>query len=154
MTPLLILQTGTTRAMRIEAQDLSELRTAPAHPRRLLIVDTESTVLQFLTTLIAPYGFVVVTATRIARAVAECGRGEFDLILLDIELWCDLRQFEQAAPGVPIVFLSANTTQEIRAEEAGGSGVILPKFQPTGVTVPRLRALCDTARQREIPQEP
>lgn len=111
--------------------------------RRLLVVDGERMILELLTTQLTPHGFEVITADNAWAAVAECQRGKFDLILLDL----DLRRVEHSLrlldPRMPIVYMSADTSREVSVGGAVGTGVILPKYQSTPVAVLRLRQLCD-----------
>jgi DNA-binding response OmpR family regulator len=100
--------------------------TAPAPKRRILIVDDDAHLRQFLTEVIANAGYDPVTAASGEEALVMVQKGEPDLALLDITMpgmsGLELAGRLKEATTVPFMFLSAiDDTESARQAAAHGA---------------------------------
>lgn len=101
--------------------------TAPAPKRRILIVDDDPLLRQFLTEVIANAGYDPVTAASGEEALVMVQKGEPDLALLDITMpgmsGLELAGRLKEATTVPFMFLSAIDDSE-SARQAAAHGAV------------------------------
>jgi DNA-binding response OmpR family regulator len=101
--------------------------TAPAPKRRILIVDDDPLLRQFLTEVIANAGYDPVTAASGEEALVMVQNGEPDLALLDITMpgmsGLELAGRLKEATTVPFMFLSAIDDSE-SARQAAAHGAV------------------------------
>jgi two-component system, response regulator PdtaR len=98
----------------------------PAAKRRILIVDDDPHLLQFLTEVIGHAGYDTVSAASGEEALQLVGKGEPDMALLDITMpgmsGLELAARLKANTGVPFMFLSAvDDTESARQAAAHGA---------------------------------
>jgi len=103
-------------------------------PMRVLAVDDVEQNLELIALLLSKQGHAIVTASNGEEALACAAQGEFDLILMDVQMpvmdglsACRAlrqRETQQGAPRTPVLALSASVLQEDRqaAIEAGMDG--------------------------------
>ncbi|MGQ0596648.1 MHYT domain-containing protein [Aquabacterium sp.] len=103
-------------------------------PMRVLAVDDVEQNLELIALLLSKQGHTIVTASNGEEALACAAQGEFDLILMDVQMpvmdglsACRAlrqRETQQGAPRTPVLALSASVLQEDRqaAIEAGMDG--------------------------------
>jgi DNA-binding response OmpR family regulator len=100
---------------------------ATAAKRRILIVDDDPLLLQFLTEVISHAGYDTVTASSGENALAIVSRGEPDMALLDITMpgmsGLELAARLKEATTVPFMFLSAIDDAET-ARQAAAHGAV------------------------------
>jgi CheY-like chemotaxis protein len=103
------------------------MTSAPAAKRRILIVDDDPHLLQFLTEVIAHAGYDTVTASSGEEALQVISKGEPDMALLDITMpgmtGLELAARLKADTGVPFMFLSAVGDSE-SARQAAAHGAV------------------------------
>jgi CheY-like chemotaxis protein len=101
--------------------------TAPAPKRRILIVDDDPLLRQFLTEVIANAGYEPVTAASGEEALVMVQKGEPDLALLDITMpgmsGLELAGRLKEATTLPFMFLSAIDDSE-SARQAAAHGAV------------------------------
>ena len=90
--------------------------------KRLLVVDDEREICEFLKTFFEDRDFQVVTAVSGAEAVAEVDKREPQVVLLDVHMpgmdgMNVLRQIKQKHPNVKVIMVTALETRE-KIEEA------------------------------------
>lgn len=114
------------------------LHSNPERTRRILVIDDEPAVAQFLTTILHAWNYEVVSAENGEKAFEFISKEarKIDLIILDIklpdadgfEIASRLRQ-DQRYAYVPIIFLTGKASEEDfnRAEEFAGMGNCLSK---------------------------
>ncbi|HEY0061711.1 MAG TPA: response regulator [Telluria sp.] len=100
---------------------------APAAKRRILIVDDDPHLLQFLNEVISHAGYDTVTASSGEEALLVISKGEPDMALLDITMpgmsGLDLAARLKADTSVPFMFLSAIGDSE-SARQAAAHGAV------------------------------
>lgn len=102
------------------------MNSVPAAKRRILIVDDDPHLLQFLTEVIGHAGYDTVCAASGEEALQLIGKGEPDMALLDITMpgmsGLELAARLKANTGVPFMFLSAvDDTESARQAAAHGA---------------------------------
>jgi two-component system, response regulator PdtaR len=102
------------------------MNAAPAAKRRILIVDDDRHLLQFLTEVIGHAGYDTVTAGSGEEALSIIAKGEPDMALLDITMpgmtGLELAARLKASTSVPFMFLSAiDDTESARQAAAHGA---------------------------------
>ncbi len=105
---------------------------------RILIVDDHPLTREALASLLQAHGFDVVgSASDGAEAIAEAGRLQPDLILLDLSMpgldgLTALPRLREAAPDCEVVVLTASGTEEnlLSAIRAGAAGYLLKTEPP------------------------
>ncbi len=111
--------------------------TAPAPKRRILIVDDDPHLRQFLTEVIANAGYDPVTAASGEEALVMVHKGEPDLALLDITMpgmsGLELAGRLKEATTVPFMFLSAIDDSE-SARQAAAHGAVGYLVKPIDAT--------------------
>lgn len=117
---------------------------------RILIADDEPTVREVVRRYLEREDFEVVEAADGPSALAEVGKGGIDLLVLDlmlpgidgVELTHRLRQPGSGSEGLPIIMLTAKTTEHDRIEglEAGADDYVTKPFSPQEL-VARVRAV-------------
>jgi DNA-binding response OmpR family regulator len=127
---------------------------------RLLVVDDEIRILNFLKSNLSTQGYEVVTATSGLKALEQFHASHFDLILLDIlmpemnglDVIKEIRGFSK----VPVIFLSAkgNEREKIAGLDMGADDYIAKPFNPDEL-VSRIEAVMRRFRpnEPEIPDE-
>jgi DNA-binding response OmpR family regulator len=113
---------------------------------RLLVVDDEARILNFLKSNLSTLGYEIITARNGVEAVEQFHASHPDLILLDIlmpkmdgfEVLKEVRSFSS----VPVIFLSAkgNEQERIRGLDLGADDYIAKPFSP-GELVSRIEAV-------------
>jgi signal transduction histidine kinase/AmiR/NasT family two-component response regulator len=132
--PLKRLSDG--RAAPVQASELSDV--ALAAPRRILVAEDNATNQLVLKTLLNQFGLEPVIVTNGREAVEEWRSGEWDLVLMDVQMpemdgptAVGLIRREEASRGLPrtpIVALTANVmTHQIDAYLAAGMDDVLAK---------------------------
>lgn len=120
---------------------------APA--KKLLIVDDEPDILEFLHYNLRKEGYLVVTASDGMQAIAVAEREKPDLILLDIMMpeldgveTCRVLRGNKAFVDTPIAFLTARDEDftQIAALDVGGDDYITKPIKPR-VLISRINAL-------------
>ncbi len=115
--------------------------------RHLLVVDDDGQVRHVLARLLRAYGADVETAPGGAQAMAKIDHGNYDALLLDLDMpgvtGLDvLLHVQRAAPAMPVLVV----TGTFEAERIEGAVAVLPK----PVDGPSLRnALADAFREAE-----
>ena len=105
---------------------------------RILIVDDHPLTREALSSLLGAHGFDVVgAASDGSEAIAEAGRLQPDLVLLDLSMpgvdgLTALPQLREAAPEAEVVVLTASGTEEnlLAAIRAGAAGYLLKTEPP------------------------
>ena len=100
---------------------------APAAKRRILIVDDDQHLLEFLTAVIGHAGYDTLSASSGEEALQLIAQGEPDMALLDITMpgmsGLELAAALKANTGVPFMFLSASGDSE-SARQAVAYGAV------------------------------
>lgn len=118
-----------------------------ATPARILVVDDEESILQFVSYNLKKEGYDVTTASNGDRALALAETERFDLIVLDIMLpgadgYEVCRRLRATGDSTPVLFLSARDTEldKVVGLELGGDDYLA---KPFGVRelVARVKAL-------------
>ena len=107
-------------------------------PARILIVDDHPLTREALASLLGPHGLDVIgCASDGAEAIAEAGRLQPDLVLLDLSMpgldgLTALPRLREAAPECEVVVLTASGTEEnlLSAIRAGAAGYLLKTEPP------------------------
>lgn len=103
------------------------MNAVPAAKRRILIVDDDPHLLQFLTEVIGHAGYDTVTASSGEEALQVVAKGEPDMALLDITMpgmsGLELARNLKASTTVPFMFLSAVDDSE-SARQAAAHGAV------------------------------
>ncbi len=103
------------------------MNSTPAAKRRILIVDDDPHLLQFLTEVIGHAGYDTVTAASGEQALQVVAKGEPDMALLDITMpglsGLELGAKLKADTSVPFMFLSAVDDSE-SARQAAAHGAV------------------------------
>lgn len=113
---------------------------------RILVVDDEARIADFLSQALSAEGFTVDTAFDGSRALELAGTGEYDLVVLDLRLPAVdgvsvLRRLVEARPEQPVLILSAlsDPRAKVRCMELGAADYVSKPFDlPELVT--RIRA--------------
>jgi DNA-binding response OmpR family regulator len=107
-----------------------------AGPLRILLVDDEEDFLEATSARLRRRGFEVRTATRVDEALAVVLEGWPGVVVLDVMLpGTDgiegLRRVKRAAPGLPVVMLTAHASMQagLRAVEGGASDYCLKPIE-------------------------
>ena len=130
------------------------------HPQavksRILVVDDEPRILNFLGSRLRASGYHAVTASNGHDAVAEVRRREPDLVLLDVvmpemdgfQALNKLRSFS----GVPVIMLTASAVQgnKLRALSDGADDYVTKPFNPDEL-VSRIKAILRRMNRRVDP---
>ena len=116
---------------------VSSIWTSERLRRRLLIVDDDSSLQTLLRILLTSSGFEVTTAGDGQQALALAKDGDFDLILLDLEMPVMngrefYRAFRKHNTATPVVIISAYGA-EVGQQELGAQGSINKPFDPVNV---------------------
>ena len=131
------------------------MTTAPAAKRRILIVDDDAILLQFIGEVLRHAGYDTVAASSGAQAIAQIEAREPDLALLDITMpgmtGLELARHLNALTTVPFMFLSAIGDTD-SAKQAAAYGAVGYVVKP--VDAERLMAAFEAglARADEIRQ--
>lgn len=105
--------------------------------QRILVVDDEPEILDVTQTVLTGAGFEVVTACSGGQALAEVGRGPFDLVLLDVNMpgmdgWETLRLLRAderpRLPPVVMFSVKGELTDKVRSLQEGATGYITKPF--------------------------
>jgi two-component system NtrC family sensor kinase len=124
----------------------SEVRkpTIPCDPARVLVVDDVDANLIAMESLLSDMGCDVVLAKSGTEALGRLAKGEFALLLLDVQMpYMDGYQVAQLARqtavtrDVPIIFLTATLDNEDSVLRGYGSGAVDFMFKPINVRVLR-----------------
>ncbi len=108
--------------------------TVTTTPQRILVVDDEDAILQFVSYNLRKEGYDVECATEGAQAIAMADKGGFDLVILDIMLpgadGYEVCRRIRAAGDVPVLFLSARDTEidKVVGLELGGDDYLAKPF--------------------------
>ena len=123
--------------------------TAPIVKRRILIVDDDPHLRQFLTEVIGHAGYETITAASGEEALVHIQKGEPDMALLDITMpgmsGLELAGRLKEATTVPFMFLSANDDSE-SARQAAAHGAVGYLVKP--IDAPRLRVAFEAGLAR------
>ena len=133
---------------------MSNVRAKP----RVLVVDDNLQTLKLLRFLLEDEGYEVVVASnaRLARQVLDSPPGQINLVLLDVMMpgvdgfdFC--QEIRQGGTDTPIIFLSARSEPEARAEglKMGADDYVAKPFDPT-----ELLARVGAVLRRARPSEP
>jgi signal transduction histidine kinase len=108
----------------------------PAGSKRVLVVDDDPDIRQFLLDRLGSYGYVVETAVDGREALDALERGAFDGILLDIRMpelggLEVLRHLRESRSMVPVVMITASEAREraIQAVSEGAQDFLLKPFE-------------------------
>ncbi len=115
---------------------MSNLRTKP----RVLVVDDNLQTLKLLRFLLEDEGYEAIVASnaRLARSILESPPGPINLVILDVMMpgvdgfeFC--QEIRQGGSDTPIIFLSARSDHEARAEglRMGADDFVAKPFDPT-----------------------
>ncbi|MDP2182005.1 MAG: response regulator transcription factor [Actinomycetota bacterium] len=103
-------------------------------PARILVVDDEASILQFVSYNLLKEGYEVTTSEDGDEAVDLVDKGDFDLVILDIMLpgtdGYEVCRRLRAATDVPVLFLSARDTEldKVVGLEIGGDDYLAKPF--------------------------
>jgi two-component system response regulator PilR (NtrC family) len=102
---------------------------------RILVVDDEAGMRDFLSILLRKEGYAVTVAERAEKAMEMAGRGEFDLVMSDIAMpglsGLDvLRQTRAASPDTPVILITAyaSTESAVEALKLGAYDYLIKPF--------------------------
>ena len=100
---------------------------AAARQPRALVIDDDPGVCQFVSDLLAEFGFECQTANDGASGLARFDEGGWDLVVTDLAMpkmngWQVIEAIRQRTPRTPIVLVTAYTAPEI-VRRAGEYGV-------------------------------
>jgi DNA-binding response OmpR family regulator len=110
---------------------------APARPRKIMVVDDDSDILDFVTRLLSDAGHTVVAAHGHAEFQTVFNASTLpDLILLDIRMpehdgfW--IAEYVKSKFDIPIIFMTAHhhPKYQLYAPMAGAAAYILKPFEP------------------------
>lgn len=116
------------------------------HTPRLLVVDDEEAILEFVSFNLRKEGYEVVTARTGDEALSMVDAGPFDLVILDIMLpgtdGFEVCRRLRARSDVPVLFLSARDTEldKVVGLEIGGDDYLAKPFGVRELTA-RVKAL-------------
>ncbi|HEY8370461.1 MAG TPA: sigma-54 dependent transcriptional regulator [Thermodesulfobacteriota bacterium] len=88
---------------------------------RILIVDDEASLLEFLEIMLAKEGYAVVTARTGAEALARIGQETFDLVITDVQMpevsgLELLRRVKEVSPDTAVIMITAFASAETAVE--------------------------------------
>ena len=119
-------------------------------PGRVLVVEDEPEIREFVSMVLDSQGYRVSTAANGARALEEIHREPVDLILLDMRMpvmdgWSFARAYRAAlGPHAPIVVLTAAQDAADRAAQINAEGFLGKPFDLDDL----LRVVAEHTRQR------
>ena len=123
---------------------------------KLLIVDDEASLLEFLSLLFEQEGYAVTTAASMAAARARLGDGEYDLVLCDVMMpdgnGLDLlREIQRGEDNTAVIMMTAysSTKSAIEAMKAGAYDYVSKPFDVEEIKVLAERALEKTALEEQ-----
>jgi two-component system response regulator PilR (NtrC family) len=123
---------------------------------KLLIVDDEESLLEFLSLLFEQEGYAVTTAASMAAARARLGDGEYDLVLCDVMMpdgnGLDLlREIQRGEDNTAVIMMTAysSTKSAIEAMKAGAYDYVSKPFDVEEIKVLAERALEKTALEEQ-----
>jgi DNA-binding response OmpR family regulator len=106
-------------------------------PNRILIVDDDPMVLQFVDLVLTQYGYAISTASTPDTALQVLGRESFSLVLLDVRMpgmtGLDILRLMKARPNKPkILMMTAQRDPGtiMQAIEQGAIGYLVKPFKP------------------------
>ncbi len=128
-----------------------------AAPYRLLVVDSERTILDLLGEVLAEEGACPTLVTDLPSALAALDRERFDVILADtldrrtsavaVDRWATLEAVKARANATPVLIFSAHSvTAFAEAYERGFAGFIAKPFD-LDVLAQTLRVCAESTRQ-------
>lgn len=102
----------------------------------VLVVDDDPAILGFVQMALSDEGYEVVTATNGQRALAEIGKKEPDVILLDLtmpimngyEFYEALQNRKNGVSQIPVVIMTAGQRAREAQEELGAAGYLSKPF--------------------------
>ena len=115
-------------------------------PRSILLVEDEPRLRQTLLRSLAGRGYAVDVATTVAEASARAIGGDYDVMLLDVNLpdatgWDVLRAMRDAGCTLPSIVLSAAPPNPARVREFRPAGILNKPF-PMEALVRLINAAC------------
>jgi two-component system response regulator PilR (NtrC family) len=117
---------------------------------RILVVDDERSMREFLEILLAKQGHQVITAADVPGALAAAAEGDLDLVVTDLRLGDGsgmdvLREVKRSSPATEVVVVTAFATTEnaIQAMKAGAYDYLLKPFK-----VDELKLVVEKALER------
>jgi DNA-binding response OmpR family regulator len=106
-------------------------------PNRILIVDDDPMVLQFVDLVLTQHGYAISTAAASDTALQVLGRESFSLVLLDVRMpgmtGLDILRLMKARPNKPrILMMTAQRDPDtiMQAIEQGVVGYLVKPFKP------------------------
>lgn len=114
--------------------------------RRLLVVDDEPVLARMASRMAASLGWTATTASDPTAARAALAHGRFDLVLSDIGLGTEdgvafARALKRQAPDLPVVLMSGDPVNLVRAKAAGLHDAIAKPFDRNTLQAAFERAL-------------
>ena len=115
----------------LELPDAAPSKTAQPVMEKILLVDDEPAIRQMLTRLMTGEGYFVVPATNGIEAIELASRGQFDLLLLDLNMpgldgWDTFEKLTSKNPLLPVIVITARPNQRFTAL-AAGIGALMEK---------------------------
>ena len=114
--------------------------------RRILVVDDEPVLARMASRMAASFGWTATTACDPSGAHAALAHGRFDLVLSDIGLGTEdgvafARALKRRAPKLPVVLMSGDPVNLVRAKAAGLHDTIAKPFDREALQAAFARAL-------------
>jgi len=99
-------------------------RVATATPKRILVVDDDTSVRQMLGRILTDEGYRVTEAANGAQALEIAAKERFDLMLLDLNMpvkngWDTFERLTTQNPSLPVILITARPNQVFTALGAG-----------------------------------
>lgn len=116
----------------------TDVNTAHAEPVRVLFVEDEFFIREWIAQSLLEQGFAVESVTNAADALSHISRGRIDVLLTDINLPGAMdgaalaRRAREMRPGLPVIYASAHAAFLSQDTCVPGS-VVLPKPYEPGV---------------------
>lgn len=126
--------------------------------KKVLVIDDEEQIVELISDVLTKYSYQPIVATRWTDAMEVIGRGEPDLILLDLKMPtidgpAMLEFIRKEGIEVPVIVVSGFVTEEVAEElsQLGISGIVRKPFKVTELRAAVQEAIGAADQEEETP---